>query len=53
MALVTAAAEEDGSGLRWGGGGGGECEVAFWTPPLGLYKHPTAAEGSFPPNFSF
>ena len=35
MALVTAAAEEDGSGLRWGGGG--EYEVAFWTPPPHVY----------------
>ena len=55
MALITAAAEEGSSGLRWGGvgvgGGGEECEVAFRTPPPpppppGLYKHLTATEGS-------
>ena len=37
MALVTAAAEENGSGLRWvvrARLGGGKCKVAFWlTPP--------------------
>ena len=41
-----------GRGGGGGGGGGGNVKWPFGHPP-GLYKHPTAAEGSFPPNFSF
>ena len=55
MALVTAAAEKDGSGLRWvvrARLGGGKCKSGILANPPCLYRRCTAAEESSLPFFA-